>query len=127
MLAVSLLIIGASVKQFSSIYLPEPPSWLLLPAGVFPLLLSLYLRAIVSQQDNPDWLGLWRRSQQAMDDRRTSVENFWIQTQVQGSVYNHFGKRLLDNAKWWGGCALVSGLCLAYICIWLGWVRVAGR
>jgi hypothetical protein len=128
MLAASLLVIGASIKQFSSIHLLHPPYWLLFPAGVFPLCLALYLRAIVNQHVNPDWLELWRRSQlEAADDRRPSVENFWIQTQVQGTAGDHFGKRLLDNAKWWGGCALVSGLCLAYICIWLGWVSAAGR
>ena len=129
MLAVSLFIIGASIDQFFPVYLPRPPQWLLVPAGVFPLCLSLYLRATISQQETPNWLELWRRShqQQAVGNFRVSVEDCWVQTHGQRAGKDYLHKRILDNAKWWGWCALFSGLCLAYVCVWFGLANAAGR
>ena len=121
LLAVGLFIGGAFIGEFVVMNAPPPSQWLLFSAALFPICLGLYLRASAIQKNVPHWLERWRKARQRkVVGQVTSLEEFWVQSQVQQTARKNGVKRIIDAPLVWGWATLLTFLALAYICLWLG-------
>jgi hypothetical protein len=125
LLAIGLFIIGAGIGQFVTIDIMPPPTWLLLPTALFPLCFGLYLRAYVTRKDTPHWLELWRKSGRRKvvgHAVKPSMEEFWVENQIQQSRNTNIVRRILDDPLVWAWATFLCFLALAYICLWFGFM-----
>ena len=127
MLIVVLFIAGTLIGRLVVFQAPVPPQWLIFPAALFPVCFGLYLRVVVEQANTPYWLDNWRKLRRqkvvghvSSESTPATLEEVWLQTQVQQQQSHHALKTLLDTPSIWQWATLFTFLPLAYICLWYG-------